>query len=176
MKGLICSLVVLCSLPLFAQGKDPVANAIRTVGQRFSKNITAAMEEMPADKYGFKATPEQMSFGHLAVHITEGNNFMCSKIGGAAAPKTAEIKETDPKDKLVSALKDSFEFCGTVLGKLNDSNLGEMLALWGGQQQSRAATLFILSNSWADHYSLAATYLRLNHLLPPTAKGKAKQD
>jgi hypothetical protein len=27
-----------------------------------------------------------------------------------------------------------------------------------------------LSNDWADHYSAAAIYLRLNGLLPPTAQ------
>ncbi len=175
MKEFVCTVVLLCSLPVFAQDKDPVANAIRTLAQRYGHNITAAAEEMPADKYSFKPTAEQMTFGHLAVHIAEGNNFLCSKIGDASPPR-AEAKETDPKDKLVKAVKDSFEFCGSVLGKLDDSKLGDMLTVFGGQKQSRAATLFMLSNSWADHYGMAAIYLRLNHLTPPTAKGKTKQD
>ncbi len=174
MKEFVCALVLLCSLPVFGQDKNPVSDAIRSIAQRSGKNITAAAEEMPADKYSFKPTADQMTFGHLTTHIIEANDFLCSKIGDVAAPKGAEAKDSDAKDKLVAALKDSFEFCGSALGKLDDSKLGEMLALFGGQKQSRAAALFILSNSWADHYGMQAMYLRANNLLPPTAKGKAK--
>ncbi len=176
MKEFVCTLVLLVSLPLFAQDKNPVSDAIRALAQRNGKNITAAAEEMPADKYSFKPTADQMTFAHLTLHIVEANDFLCSKIGDTAAPKRAEAKETESKDKLVATLKDSFEFCGTALGKLDDSKLGEMLTLFGGQKYSRATAMFILSNSWADHYGMEAMYLRLNHLLPPTAKGKAKED
>jgi hypothetical protein len=34
----------------------------------------------------------------------------------------------------------------------------------------RAAIMTITTGDWADHYSQAAIYLRLNGLLPPTAK------
>ena len=36
----------------------------------------------------------------------------------------------------------------------------------------RAFALIALTNDWADHYSSAAMYLRLNGLLPPTAQPK----
>ena len=32
--------------------------------------------------------------------------------------------------------------------------------------------MFVTVEDWADHYSQLAIYLRLNGLLPPTAKGK----
>jgi hypothetical protein len=35
-----------------------------------------------------------------------------------------------------------------------------------------AWAMIALTNSWADHYGMEAMYLRLNHLLPPTAKKK----
>ena len=35
-----------------------------------------------------------------------------------------------------------------------------------------AFALIALTNDWADHYSAAAMYLRLNGLLPPTAQPK----
>jgi uncharacterized damage-inducible protein DinB len=132
--------------------------------------MVAAAEAMPADKYNFKATPDQMTFGHLTLHITEANYVFCSKIGGVPAPQAAKLSDTDPKDKLVAAMKSSFDFCGTALAKLDDSNLGEVLTLFGERKASRAAAILLLATSWGDHYSLEATYLRLNGLLPPTAK------
>jgi hypothetical protein len=37
---------------------------------------------------------------------------------------------------------------------------------------SRAAVMLILAADWADHYSTAASYLRLNDILPPSAQPK----
>jgi hypothetical protein len=161
--GLLCPI-------LLAQEKNPVATAIRQDEQGRSKNMVAAAEEMPADKYSFKATPEQMTFGHLTLHISGGNYLFCSKIGGVAAPELPKLSETDPKAKLVERMKSSFDFCATALAKLDDSNLGEMLPLFGERKASRAMTILMLAGSWGDHYSLQATYLRLNGHLPPTAK------
>jgi hypothetical protein len=38
--------------------------------------------------------------------------------------------------------------------------------------KSRAAVMTITTGDWADHYSQVAIYLRLNGVLPPTAKDK----
>ena len=67
-------------------------------------------------------------------------------------------------------MKSSFDFCTTALAKLDDSNLGETLTLFGESKASRAVAILMLAGTWADHYSLQATYLRLNGHLPPTAK------
>lgn len=148
---------------------DPVASALRQQLDRRSKNLSAAAKEMPADKYTFHPTPAQMTFATLVMHIAESNNFICSAIGGNEAPKP-ELKESDGKDKLARALDDSFDFCSSTLAKVNDARLGEEVPFFGGRKISRAAAMFALSNDWADHYSMAAMYLRLNNLLPPTAK------
>jgi hypothetical protein len=81
-----------------------------------------------------------------------------------------ELKETDAKDKLVSGLKASFDFCADALSKMDDSKLGETLEIFHGHQASRAWASLVLASSWADHYAEAAMYLRQNGILPPTAK------
>jgi len=153
-----------------AQVKNPLATALRDTFPGRQKNTIAAVEAMPADKFTYKPTPDQMTFGHLVAHMVESNNTFCSKVAAVAAPKVDEVKESDAKDKLVAALKASFDFCGEALGKMDDSKLGEMTEGFGGQQFSRARFALILAGSWADHYAEAAMYLRLNGLTPPTAK------
>jgi hypothetical protein len=155
---------------LLAQEKNPVSAALRETEQGRSKNIVAAAQEMPADKFNFKASADQMTFGHLSLHIAEANYVLCSKIGGVPTPELPKLSDTDPKDKLVDRIKSSFDFCTTALAKLDDSNLGETLTLFGERKASRAAAILSLVGSWADHYQLQATYLRLNGHLPPTAK------
>jgi hypothetical protein len=167
---LMVLLFVLVSVSAFAQTKDPVSSAAKDILPSQSKNMAAAAEEMPADKYGFKPTPEQISFGHMVMHIAMVNDFLCSKIGDAPAPATADLKDTDGKDKLVAALKTSFDYCAAALNGVNDSKLGDEVELRGGHKATRAFALITLTNDWADHYSGEAMYLRLNGLLPPTAQ------
>ena len=151
---------------------NPVSNAVRSSVERASKNLVAAADEMPADKYGFHPTPAQITFGKLVTHMVGSNYGLCSKISGTAAPTEEKPSETDAKEKLVNSLKASFDFCAQSLAKMDDSNLGEQLTVFGGRKVSRAAAMIALTNDFADHYSMAAIYLRLNGLLPPTAQPK----
>jgi uncharacterized damage-inducible protein DinB len=153
-----------------AQTKNPVSSALRDILPGRQKNTIAAVEAMPADKFNYKPTADQMTFGHLVAHMIEANNMLCSKAAAVPAPKVEEVKETDAKDKLVSALKSSFDFCSDALTKMDDSKLAETTEGFGGKQVSRAWASIVLASSWADHYAEAAMYLRLNGVLPPTAK------
>ena len=179
MKKIWLAILILSFTPLAATAQDaaaaapeanPVSNMVKLMLARNAKNIVAAAEEMPADKYSYSPTPEQMTFGHLMVHITNFNNLVCSKLSGTAAPEGPKLAETDPKDKLVPALKASFDTCTQSLAKLDDSNLGEQIALFGDHKMSRAAAMIIYASSFGDHYATEAMYLRLNKLAPPTAQ------
>ena len=148
---------------------NPVSSFVKQQLARFNKNMVAAAEAMPAEKYSFKPTPEMNSFAHLTIHIAEGNNTLCSKISGTPAP-SEKLTDDDPKDKLVAGLKASFDFCTTALANVDDSKLGEPVVLFGRFPSSRAGALIALSNGFADHYGAQAIYLRLNGILPPTAQ------
>lgn len=151
---------------------NPVSDAFSDHASSIGKNLVAAAEEMPADKYSFKPTPAQMSFGQILVHLSQGNDYLCGAIGGEKAPTRSKVAATDSKDTLVARLKETFAFCDQVLAKVDDSKLGEQLPFFGGKTRSRAAVMTLTTGDWADHYSQSAIYLRLNGVLPPTAKGK----
>jgi uncharacterized damage-inducible protein DinB len=154
------------------QTKDPVSASIRMLLPRSQKNILGAIEAMPADKFSYKPSADQITFGHLVVHITESNNSICAKAADVPAPKAAELKDTDAKDKLLAAAKASFDFCSEALAKMDDSKLGDSVELFGGHSFPRAMAALAMANGWADHYGAAAMYLRLNGILPPTAQPK----
>jgi hypothetical protein len=160
------------SAPAPVPVKDPVTASLRTLLPRSRNNILGAITAMPADKFNYKPTPEQMSFAHLVVHIIGSNNALCAKAADVAGPKVEEVKETDAKDKLLAAATASFDFCGEALGKMDDSKLGDSVELFGGKQFPRAMAALGLASGWADHYAAAAMYLRLNNILPPSAQPK----
>ena len=151
------------------QVANPVTTTVKGQLTRYEKNMVEAADLMPAEKFNFKPTAEMNTFAHLTMHIAMSNNFLCSKISGQEAPKV-ELKDTDSKEKLVGALKASFEYCSTALAGVDDSKLGDSLTLFGNRQTSRAGALIALSDDWYDHYGAQAVYLRLNGILPPTAR------
>lgn len=151
-----------------ASASNPVVSTVRQMEEHYSKNLIGAADEMPADKYSFKPTPQQMTFGHLMAHVAEMNNMLCGAIAGETS-HSSKASETDSKEALTQALKDSFSYCQQVLAKADDSTLGQTATL-GSHTGTRGAALVHLAADWGDHYSAAATYLRLNNLLPPSAK------
>jgi DinB superfamily len=150
--------------------KNPVTDMLRIMLERSAKNTIEAAEEMPADKYGYKPTPDQITYGHLIVHIINANNTICSKYGGITLPTMDKPADTDPKDKLVPQVKAAFDICTQAFAKADDSNLGEPIKVFGDKPIARGALLLVMASELADHYGMQAMYLRLNGLLPPTAK------
>jgi len=69
-----------------SQQANPVADAFRDNPKSSATNLIAAAEEFPADKYGYKPTPAQMSVGDIVVHLSQGNDYLCGAIGGMKAP------------------------------------------------------------------------------------------
>jgi uncharacterized damage-inducible protein DinB len=166
----LISTLFLMIVTLNAQTKNPVSSALREILPSRQKNIVAAIDAMPAEKFSYKPTADQITFGHLAAHIIESNYLFCSKVAALPEPKIEEAKESDAKDKLLASVKSSFDFCTDALAKMDDSKLGEMTDAMGGQQVSRARLALAMAGSWADHYGMAAMYLRLNGITPPSAK------
>ena len=153
-----------------AQSSNPVADAFRENAAYEAKNLIAAAEEFPAAKFGYKPTPAQMSFADIMVHLAQGNDYLCGEIAGVAAPKRTEVKATATKAALVARLKETFDFCSTSLKSLDDSKLTEPLDFFGAPKKTRASVMTLTTGDWADHYSQVAIYMRLNKMLPPTAK------
>ena len=173
MKRTILFSLLFVATAVLAQDKNPVTSVAKQILPRQQNNLVGAAEAMPAEKYNYKPTDQQMTFGHLVLHIIGSNNHLCSTIGNIPEVKPeVPLKESDEKNKLVAGLKASFEFCSTALDKVDDSKLGEEIELFGGRKGPRAFALIALTNDWADHYSSAAMYLRLNGILPPTAQPK----
>lgn len=176
MKRLICLAVICLVAPLMAQAQDAAANPLSTTVRKIlndnAKNLVAGAEEMPAEKYSFQPNPEIRTFGQVVTHVAMVNNAVCAMLFKPAAAMPEKIAETDPKDKLVSGLKASMDYCDQAFSKLTDANLTEMIPAFGGRQMTRLGVALIVTNDLIDHYAGMAIYLRMNSLVPPTAQKK----
>jgi DinB family protein len=174
------------ALPLALAAQQPAgdpANPMTTVFRNrivaMHRNIAQAFDSIPESKFSYKPTPAQLTIGYIAQHVASDNYFFCNNFGAMKPNLTAEdtatadsVKAKWPKAKLVSKLKDSFTFCQSALGQLNDASLAETITLtFGSQSQQRPRVSMVLGHALdlADHYSQLANYMRLNNILPPTA-------
>ena len=169
LPGALCAQAAPMAAPKPAS-TSPVADALRNQEARYARILVAAAEAMPAEKYGYAPTPAQMSWQAIQAHLAEGNDFLCGKVAGVTAPTRSAVDTTAGKDKLIARLKETFAFCDSALAKVDDSKLAETMSLFGPNPYTRAAAILITVGDWADHYSQESNYLRLNGLLPPTAR------
>jgi uncharacterized damage-inducible protein DinB len=158
-----------------ASSANPVSDAFRDYARSSEKNLIAAADAFPADKYGYKPTPAQMSVGDIVVHLSQGNDYLCGTIGGMKAPQRTKVAVTEGKEALMARLRETFAFCDQALASVTDATMGEQLPFFGGRTMTRAAIMTLTTGDWADHYSQYANYLRLNGMLPPTANRSAGQ-
>jgi len=150
---------------------NPVVWSARTLYERDAKNMIAAAEQMPEDKYSYHPTPEQWTFGKLVAHVAQSNGGLCGALSGTTAPPTLHVSETAAKADLLAGLKASFSFCDSVLDGLTDAKMGETITVFH-RTMPRAMALVLLPSDLADHYSQMAAYLRLNGMTPPSAQAK----
>ncbi len=169
----ITAATALTFLPAIAIAQNPVASAFRDSEAEAKKNLVAAVEDIPAAKYGYKPTKAQMTVAAIADHLAQGNDYLCGAIGGSKPAARTKVTPASGKPALVARLKETFAFCDQALAGLDDSKLGEELPFFGGRKMSRAGFILATASDWADHYSQLANYMRLNGMLPPTAKKPA---
>ena len=152
------------------QVANPVVVSAREIYDRQSMYMMQAAEEMPAGKYGYRPTPEQWTYGKIVAHVVEGNNLVCGMLSDAKAAKGAAVTETSSKEDLAMALKASFDFCDKAMAGLKDAQLGDTIAFFGGAKKPKARALVEIVGDLEDHYSQMASYLRMNGMIPPSAK------
>jgi len=126
-------------------------------------DLIGAASVMPADKYGFKLDPAQMTFGEWINHSTERNYLDCSTLRGDTNPvPKAKTDLLKTKAEITKALAESFDYCDATFDKLDDQRI------LSSQQMVIAFLHTTVHNN--EIYGNVVGYLRANHILPPSTE------
>jgi uncharacterized damage-inducible protein DinB len=128
----------------------------------------AVAEKMPAKDYAFQATPEEMGFGRMMVHLANAISYNFEKISG----EKARIKTEPPYDKpeVLGFVRESFDYVIRVLPKIPETRLAASYDVnWEGRKQAtgRQIALAMFAHT-AHHRAQLEVYLRLKGIEPPT--------
>lgn len=143
---------------------DGVVLAYQRFADIFGGRLLAALDSIPAARYGYRPTPAQQTVGYIAQHLEDANYSLCERFGAVKYRRTAKdsladtLKARWPKDTLVARLRASLGFCDDAMARmprpLTAAVTGNLLAF---------------ETDLAEHYSQVATYMRLLGLVPPSA-------
>lgn len=155
-----------------AAGDAMSSNAITTTlasdFPRLSDGLVQFAEAMPADKYGFKPTPEVDSFGEALMHAASAVMGVCGAISDADAPEVN--MEATSKEDIIAVVKTVYAHAAEVVGGMNDSDLDDSVTLFG-MDMTKAGAISIASNHSTHHKGGLVVYLRLNGVTPPSFAG-----
>lgn len=123
---------------------------------------------MPEDKYGFKPTPAQRSFGEHVLHIAQVNMMLTKMLGGKTPEPAINMKATTKAD-MIKAMSDSFDFGAKVIAEFNNTTIQETIQAAFMGPSTRARPMFFLIGHTQDTYGQMVVYLRLNGVTPPAS-------
>lgn len=176
MKSLVPCLVALGlgAGSLGAQAK-PVASTdhavptVRSVWRPVAGYIAQAAEDMPAEKYSFRPTPEVRTFGELIGHVAGSQYMFCAAAIGDSARKEDDIeKSRTTKADLVAAMKESTAYCEKAYTQGDAATRREITMF--NQKQNRLWALMANAAHDDEHYGNIVTYLRMNGIVPPSSR------
>src|SRR5271155_3165371 len=81
-----------------------LAASAKAMHAMIHRDIAEAAENMPADEYAFRPTPQVRTFGQIIVLLVEAIFFFFSKAAGEKSPATADYEQLADKAVLVKAL------------------------------------------------------------------------
>jgi hypothetical protein len=165
MKLAISASLVLACAGLHAQN-------LTSANQRYFASVRRSLEGsadvMPADKFNFRLTDGQMTFGEWLIHSAQRNYSDCATLQGETAPEVSkQLASLKTKDDVSKALRDSFAYCAAALEKMDDAKI------ISSTQMSTAFLHIVVHNN--EIYGNIVGYLRATGIVPPSTAGRGAQ-
>jgi uncharacterized damage-inducible protein DinB len=159
------------------RGRGPAAPPCATLScdilsdwQRTANQIIGIADRMPEDKWGYKSTPAQRSFGEQVMHIVQTDVRFIGALGGKTAAPTIDAKAAASKSESMAALRTSFAYGEAVVKEFNDQQWLERInGMFMGPSVARLRVIYFDLGHSQDIYGQMAVYLRLNGLVPPAS-------
>jgi len=160
---------VAAAVPSLLSAQTPAPSLAKELAASFQRAATEILdvaEVMPAEKYGFKPTPEISSFGDQLVHVAGITQRFIDTANGT---KTDAHHGAMAKPEIIGLLKKTFQGAQEMITPLTDAQLLEPVKFPFGDRTVTRATfwqgpLYQIRN----HHGQLVVYLRMNGIVPPT--------
>ena len=187
-RGMLCFLCLI-SIPISAAAQTTdagfnealsgsMASVVKAMHATIRQNLADAAQNMPAEEYSFKATPQVRSFAEIVGHVVNANFFFCSQAKGEPPPSKENFEKVADKTALVKGINDALKYCDDVYNGTTDANFNALITMAGPakKQASRGSVLVFNTTHNNEHYGNLIVYMRLKgHVPPSTARAQQKK-
>jgi uncharacterized damage-inducible protein DinB len=156
----------------------PCANLVCEIENDWSRNnavLYGLAGAVPEDKFNYKPTPGQQSFGERVLHAAQVNLMLLQALGAKAPAPSIDTNATS-KTASMAALQRVGEYGVAVIKELGEQGLSARIDSPGpvrffmGPQVSRQRLLYFLMTHSQDTYGQLVVYARLNGITPPLSR------
>jgi uncharacterized damage-inducible protein DinB len=136
-------------------------------------NLTGSADKMPAEHFGFRPSPDVMTYSELLGHLMNTQYGYCNAVKGGPSPAAGrDFMKTTDKAAMIQIVKDSFAYCDDAFAGLTEANALEMISVGVAPNQrqiGRANQLTQLVVHGNEHYGNLVTYMRIKGVVPPSS-------
>jgi uncharacterized damage-inducible protein DinB len=157
---------------LAAQSPSIQANALADWMSQ-TETLVKLANAMPEEKFSFKPTSPQRSYGEQVLHIAEANVIQMGRFAAGVTAPTINMKATS-KAEILKALEDSFDYGTGVLKTQTDQTMVQAAEstrfdrFMGPSTRARVVS-YVMGHTW-DIYGQMVVYVRLNGITPPASQ------
>jgi uncharacterized damage-inducible protein DinB len=128
---------------------------------------------MPEDKFGYRATPAERTWGEQILHVAEANIVQMGRLGAKAPAPAYDMKAT-ARAEILKTLDASFDFGVAALKEQTDQTMLAQAATtrfdrYMGPSTNARVVYYVIGHTW-DIYGQMVVYLRLNGITPPASQ------
>jgi uncharacterized damage-inducible protein DinB len=135
------------------------------------ETMLAIADAMPEERFGYRATPAQRTYGEQIMHVATVNVKLVSLVGGQAAAPSFTAESATTKAQILEALGQSYDYGIAVLNEQTGATITQVQDAAFMGQATRARIFWRLLAHSMDIYGQMAVYLRLNDIVPPASRG-----
>ena len=162
----------LIALALLAQSVSIQDNTLQD-WMRLKDTMMKIAAAMPEDKFSYRATPAERTWGEQILHVAEANIVQMGRLGAKAKAPAYNMKAT-ARAEILKTHEDSFDFGTAALKEHTDQTLlaqaeSTRFDRFMGPSTRARVVSYVMGHTW-DIYGQMVVYLRLNGITPPASQ------
>jgi len=155
--------------------------ALQLLSNLAEKEVTSAVDAMPADKFGFAPTDGEFkgvrTFGQMVKHLSATNHILAAAALGEEAPADAgdELgpENARTKDQILTYLRGSFVHLDKAIEAIGETSIPVKASPISPLKRADVTRSALVVESLVhafDHYGQMVEYLRMNGVVPPGSR------
>lgn len=137
-----------------------------------SKKYTLEVAKlMPADRYDFKPTAEEMTFSEQLLHMAGNINWLSSSyLGGKHKKLYPDDLKNKSKEETIRIISEAYDSAANAIKEFKSEQLIDTVRFFAGPM-NKLQVINLLNDHQTHHRGQAIVYLRLNGIKPPAYSG-----